>query len=144
MFLTPPQNNQIYSLSGCATLVIGWIRICLCFFPAKTWMQSQFHVREFVHCSYTLPCSGHPTPMCLKGQCHEICFRFFSWIIFPKPLKITFPFPKFAEIFKSQGHHGINDTGSKFDSDTAGPAGVNTTVGKLPRISGALAVNLPC
>jgi hypothetical protein len=54
-----------------------------------------------------------------KGQCHEIyCFRFFSGILFPKPLKITLgSFQTLAkicgDIHKSRFTTGINDTYDK-------------------------------
>ncbi len=56
----------------------------------------------------------------LKGRSHKIflCFRIFSWIIFPKPLKITLGpfriFPKIhGDICKSRCTNSINDTGGK-------------------------------
>jgi hypothetical protein len=56
----------------------------------------------------------------LKRQCHEIFFfNFFSRIIFPKPLKITFGSFRFywkiwGDIHKSRCSTSINDTGGKF------------------------------
>ncbi len=70
---------------------------------------------------------------------------FFSWIIFPKPLKITWgSFWIFSRIHrdirKSRCTTGINDTGSKF---AIGTAGVADTGGKFTSSVVAPAANFP-
>jgi hypothetical protein len=79
----------------------------------------------------------------LKGQCHVIfCFRFFARIIFPQApennTRVIFDFfPKFAEIFTSQGAPPVLTP--PVANVTTSSAGVVDIGGKISPVSMTLA-----